>query len=186
MVFQPALIPYKFLIHAVLLDHPEQSRSWRGVVFRAPMDLPCTKVPVTTCLWRMRLPRARVRPTWPVITLCHMPSLPSPSTSCPIPIGVGWGIIRTISEEKKFAIVDSNFPLSDSRYGEMTTWAAVLDFDYPAWHWSESPAMVRSDFVREKSLEAQKFDPYWFYCLRLGCYNLFSKNVCIVIHSNKK
>ena len=65
----------------------------------------------------------------------------------------GWrGIMRIISENwKKNATVDSNLPQCEGRFGEMTTWAAVLDFDDPSWHWKERPAMVRSDFVGEQS-----------------------------------
>ena len=53
--------------------------------------------------------------------------------------------------EKKYAIVDSNLPQCEGRVREMTTVAAGLDFDDPTWHWSESPAMVRSDFIGEQS-----------------------------------
>ena len=111
MFYGVAVWPSCRLLHlgdvALVKENKEEScrtilnktRSWRGVVFRgAPVDLPGTKVPVTTCLRTMRLTVALVRPKRPAIAPCRMPSQASASTSCLIPIGVGRGIIRTISE----------------------------------------------------------------------------------------
>ena len=51
-----------------------KKQSWRGVVFRgAPVDMPGTKALMAACLSRMWLTVARVRPTWPAITLRCMP-----------------------------------------------------------------------------------------------------------------
>ena len=70
-VVRPALIPYRFLIHAVkaraLKKRPcrtslSNARSWGGIVFRgAPEDLSGTKDPVAACLLSMRLTVARVK-----------------------------------------------------------------------------------------------------------------------------
>ena len=116
---------------------------------RSPVDLPGTKVLVAACLRKMRLRVAEVKPLRPAIALCRMPSRASASTTSLIPMGVGRGIIRTISGnwEKKHAIVDSNLPLCEDRFGEMTT--MVLDFNNPTWHWS--PGKVSSDFVGKQS-----------------------------------
>ena len=70
-------------------SRPEHSRSW-GVVFRrAPVDLPGIKVPVATCLLKMRLTVAWVRLTWAAIALCCISSRASANTPCLIPIWVG-------------------------------------------------------------------------------------------------
>ena len=108
MAFWPAPIPYKFLIHAIKARAPmkrscqtilNKAQSWRGMVFRGvPVDLPGTKIPVAACLQRMRLTVAWVRPTQPTIAICRQPLQASARTSCLIPLGVGQGIIRTISE----------------------------------------------------------------------------------------
>ena len=100
-----------------------KAQCWRVVVFWvAPGDCPGTKVPVAACLWRFRFMAARVRPSWPAIALRHMPSQASASTSCLIPIRVGRGVIRTISENwQKYVTVDSNLPQCVGRYGGMTT-----------------------------------------------------------------
>ena len=61
----------------------------------------------------------------------------------------------------------------------MTTQAVVLDFDDPTWHWNESPAKVRSGSSRRyischfQATGSTKIHPYWFYCLKWGCNNLF-------------
>ena len=116
-VFWPALIPYKFLIYAVKAQAfmkwscqtiLNKAQSWQGVVFQsAPVDLPSTIVPVAACLQKMWLTVARIRPMWPAMALCHMPSRASASTSCLMSIGVARNIIRTMSENwAKHAIVD--------------------------------------------------------------------------------
>ena len=130
--FWSALIPYKFLIHAVtawaLMNRScptilNKARPWREVVFwGAPVGLPDTKVSVAGCLQRMPLTVARVRPAWPTITLCWMPSQAIPSTSCIIAIVFGQSIIRTISDIwEKHATLDSNLQQCEGRFGEMTT-----------------------------------------------------------------
>ena len=122
--------------------------SWWGMVFwEAHFDLPGTEVPMATCLWRMRLTVARVRPTRPAIALCRMPSRASTSTSCLIPIWFGKALLKQSLRIDKNAIVDSNSPQCGGKFWEMTTLAAVLDFDLH-WHCSESP--VRSDYVGEQ------------------------------------
>ena len=108
MVFRPALIPYKFLIRVVraraLMKRSFRTilniaRSWQVVIYQGPpVDLPGTKIPVASCLWRMRLAVTRVRATRPAIAFCYMPWWASASTSCLIPIGVGRIVIRAISE----------------------------------------------------------------------------------------
>ena len=117
--------------------------SWRGVVFRwAPMDLPGTRVPVAACLRRMRLTVARVRPTRPAIAPCHIPWRASASTLC-LNTYRGWtGHYYNNQWELR-----KNMQL----LREMTIQAAVLDFDDSTWHWSESPARVRSDFIGKQS-----------------------------------
>ena len=93
-----------------------------------------------------------VKPMKPAVALCCMSPWASASTSCLIPIEVGWGIIKATSENwEKYTIVDTNLPECEGRFGGMTTQAVVSDFDDPTWHWRESPAKVRSDFVGEQS-----------------------------------
>ena len=131
-----------------------KAQSWWGVIFRGTrVDLPGVKVPVAACLWKMQLTVEWVRATRPAIALCRMPSWAIASTSCLILIGVGWGIMSTINENwgNRYATVDSYLPQCKGKFGEMTTKAAVLDFDYPTWDWSKCPAKVRSDFVGEGS-----------------------------------
>ena len=160
--FRPALIPYNFLICAfkarVFMKRSCQTilnKAWslRGAVFRgAPAYLHGTKVPVATCFQRTWLMVAPVRPTRSAIALCCMASRASASTSCLILVGVGRSIIGTINENwEKYAIFDSNLPQCEGRFGELTIWVVVLDFDDPTWHWSENPAKVKSDFIEEWS-----------------------------------
>ena len=81
-----------------------------------------------------------MQPAW---ALCCMPSRASASTSCLIPIRVGRGITRTISENlENYAFVDSNLPHCEGRLGKSTTWAAVLDFEDATWHCSKITAKV--------------------------------------------
>ena len=125
-----------------------KAQSLRGVVFRGvPVELPGTKVPVAALLLRIQLTVARVKPTRPAIALCHIPSQACVNTSCLIHIGVERGLTRI---EKK--ICNCCFQLPTVRiFGEMTTLAAVLDFNDPTWHLNESLAKVWSDCFREQS-----------------------------------
>ena len=167
-----------------------KARSWRGVVFwGAPVDLPGTKVPLAACLRRIWLTVAWVRSMRPAIALCCLPSWASASTLCLIAIRVGQGIIRTISENwEKYATVDSNLPECEGKFGEMTTQAAVLD---TTWHWSESPAKVRSDFIGEQSqVHFMSVSAHWKHTNSIHIDSIasnggvttffFSKSVCLI------
>ena len=130
-----------------------KAQSWRGVALWGTLvDLHGAKVLVAACLQRMRLMVARIRPIRPAIALCDMPSRASANISCLISIVVGRGFIRkTVIIEKKDAIVYSNLSQCEGRFGKKMTYAAVLHFDDPTWHWSRSLAKVRLDFVGEQS-----------------------------------
>ena len=177
LVLRPALILYKLLLCTIKAQAPmkqscwtilSKAQSWRGVVFRgAPVDLSGTKVPVTACLWRMRLMVAGVRPTRPAIEFCCMLSRASAST-CMILISVGRSIIRIISEnwEKKYAIVDSSCGFG--------LWRSNLAFE-----WESGQGKVRFRWgtfhVNFSPLEAQKVDPYLFYCPKRGVTIFFPR-----------
>ena len=121
---------------AILSDHPQQS----------------TNVPLAACLQGMRLTVARVRPTRPATVLYRMSSRTSANTPCLTPMELdGASLDQSVRIEKRYVIVDSNLSQCESKFGKMTTWAAGLDFDDPIWHWSESSAKVRPDFVGEQS-----------------------------------
>ena len=171
-----------------------KAQSWRGVVFHgAPVNLPGTKVPVVACLRRLQSTVARVRPR-PAIALCCMPSWASASTSCLIPIEALFE--QSVRIEKKKAIVDSNLPQCEGRFGGITTWAAVLDFYHHTWHRNESSVKVTSDFIGEQPQvhsmsfsghwKHNKIDPYRFYCLGWGCNNLFARVYVVIINNNTR
>ena len=195
MVFQPALIPYKFFIRVVnawaimkwsCRTILEKARSRRGVVFRgAPVDLPGTKVPVAACLRRMQLMVARVRPTRPAMTLCCTTSWESASTSCLIPIGVEWSFLEQSARIEKNAIVDLNLPRCEGRSGgnDHLSCSFELLWSHLALKWKSGKAKVGFHWVSVTGtfhvsfspLEAHKFNPYLFYCNKLGCNNLFPR-----------
>ena len=166
MAFQPALIPYIFLICTVktraLIGYCSwailnKAWSWRGVVFRgAQTEIPGTKFPVAACLRMMRLTATRVRTTRPTIALCHMSSWASASISYLIHIGVGQGIIRKISENwEKHVIVYSNWALKwKSGQGQV------------AFRWG---AVTGTFYLNFSPLEAHQFHPYWLYFLKWEC-----------------
>ena len=193
MVYQPALIPYKFFIHAVkgraLMKRScwiilNIARSGRSVVFRgAPLDLPGTNVPVAACLQRRRLTVARVRPTRPAIAFCRMPSWACASTACLIPIGVARGIIRIINNNCE-TICSCWFELATV---QMQIWPndhLSCGFEFRrshfalkwksgqckvGFHWA---AFTGTFFVNFRPLEAQKFDSYQF-CSSNGSVAIF-------------
>ena len=93
-----------------------------------------------------------IRPTRPATVLYRMSSRTSANTPCLTPMELdGASLDQSVRIEKRYVIVDSNLSQCESKFGKMTTWAAGLDFDDPTWHWSESSAKVRPDFVGKQS-----------------------------------
>ena len=157
------------------------------MIFRgAPMDLQGTKVPAATCLWRMRLTVAPDRPTQPAIVLCRMPWQASASTVCLIPIGVGRGIIRTINEtwEKNMQLLIRNGHSTKADFGkwppELRLWTPAIPLGIK-WKSDQGKvgfhcgAVTGAFHVNFSPLEAQKFDPCWFHCLKWGVTTFFQE-----------
>ena len=140
----------------------------------------------------MRLTVARVKPTRAAIALCLMPSRASANTSCPLAIGVGRGIVRTI--RKTFEKICKYW------FKVVTVWRLVWGNDHLycgfgarrshlTLHWMSAQGSVgfRSGTITGpyhanfSQVETQKFDPHWFYCLQWGCNNHFCQE-CIYIY----
>ena len=197
-----ALIPYRFLIHAVKARALKKrscrtilsnARSCQGVVFQgAPEDLPGTKDPVAACLLSMWL--TVVKPTQAAIAPWLMPSRASANTSCLIHIGVGQGIVRTI--RKTFEKICKYW------FKVVTVWKLIWGNDHLycgfrarrshlTWHWMSAEGSVgfRWGTITDpyhanfSQVETQTFDPHWFYCLQLGCNNNFCQECKTVYHS---
>ena len=119
---------------AILLDHPQQTmvlmkcglpRSPCGLALHQSLSNNMPLEDVDDC--------SRVRPTQPAIALCRMPSWASAST-CPIPIGVGWGIIRIISEnwEKNMQLLIRTCQSAKADFGKwlhkLPFWTSTIPF----------------------------------------------------------
>ena len=193
-----ALIPYRFLIHAVKARALKKrscrtilsnARSCWGVVFwGAPEDLPGTKDSVTACLLNMRLTVARVKSTRAAIAPCLMPSRASANTSCLIPIGVGRALFE--QSEKTFEKICKYW------FKVVTLWRLIRGNDHlyrgfgarrphltlqwmsaqgsVGFRWGTITGPYHANFSQ---VETQKCDPHWFYCLQWGCNNLFLPRV---------
>ena len=143
----------------------------------------------------MRLTVARVKPTRAAIAPCLMPSRASANTSCLIPIGVRWGIVRTI--RKTFEKICKYW------FKVVTVWRLIWGNDhlycgfgarrsYLTLHWMSAQGSIGFRWgtnagpyhANFSQVETQKFDPHWFYCLQWGCNNLFCQD-CSILGSKK-
>ena len=126
-------------------------------------------------------------------TLPHKPTWASASTSCLIPIGVGRGIIKTISLNWGKKICNCLFNVA-------TVWKQIWGYDHLSCgfvlQWSHLTLKWKSGqgkvgfrwgavtvifHVNFSPLEAHNFDPYRFYCLKWGCNNLLSKSIYSIV-----
>ena len=136
------------------------------------------------CLLSMRLTVARVKPTRAAIAPCLMSSRASAKTSCLIPIGVGWGIVRTI--RKTFEKICKYW------FKVVTVWRLIWGNDHLycgfgarrshlTLHWMSAQGSVGFRWgtitgpyhANFSQVETQKFDPHRFYWLQWGCNNFF-------------
>ena len=117
-----------------------------------------------------------------------LPSRASASASCLMQIGVGWRLIRTISEtwerNMQLLIRTSNNAKADLENDHLTC-GFGLRRSHLALKWKSGQgkvgfrwgAVTGTFHINFSPLEAQKCDTYWFYWLKWDCSKLFLQKV---------